>query len=565
MKLWLSKANERSSRHLILDVSYKEDWGVHYALKAFLLGGANPIRKPKRDKVQYHLPKEYLNKLLLMFPQAEYSSGLDSTYLKSEQITYAPEDIPELDLPGFHAERLLPNHDLFPFQKVSIAQLIEREIPLTDSMGLGKTVQALAVICNLQKFPVLVSCPNSAKWVWESHISKYTDLSYQIVDGTASQRREQIEADVDILVINFEALRLHPELSSWVWPVHIIDEFHRIKNPSAQATRAAKEIEADRVIPMSGTPIINRPEEAWVILNKLWPQKFPSYYLFCKNLVITSPGLKRWKVGYQPERMQKLQRFIHKNSIRRRKEQVMDELPEEIFLEREVELYPEQKALYKEILKEGKLRLANGEMKKVTDYRTVYMRLRQACFSPELYGGTARSAKMDEIKLLVRDLVDANEKAIIFSQWKRATQIIKRELAEYNPAYVDSTVRGRDRKEQEIKFNEDPTCHVYIGTIGANREAISLSAATYVIFADEDWSPQYNDQAKGRSAAGGLRGLGKDKVTIIRVYARGTVDRKVSELLRTKLNLFNAVVERDSGRRERAGVLTDLRALLEEA
>lgn len=565
MKISFSKPNSQTGkRHLIVDMTHAEDRNVYEIVRKYILDGKRPIRQVQRTKVRYRFPKKFLDTLQVTFPFAEFSEGIETKVMKSEKIVYAPEDIPELVLPGFHAEKLEPDHDLFPFQKVSIADLMQREVPLTDGMGLGKTLQGLAVQCGLELAPTLIICPNSAKWVWEYHIEEYTELTHVLIDGNAQQRRAQIEKQAHTYIINFEALRLHPELADYQWAFCIVDEFHRMKNPTAKVTQAFQQLSYDRLLPMSGTPIINRPEESWVILNSIWPDRYPSYYTFCHNLLLRA-GQRGITVGYHPKRMRNLRSFIQKNSIRRRKEQVIDELPQEINLVREFELYPEQRKLYKEILKEGKLRMASGEIKQIRDFRSLHLRLRQACFSPELYGGPPKSRKVEEIKDLARELVDNNEKAIIFSQWRRATNILRRELAEYNPAYVDSTVKGRDRKEQERKFNHDPACQLYIGTIGANREAISLGAGTYVIFADEDWSPLYNDQAQSRSASGGLRGMGKEKVTIVRLYARDTVEREVAELLRQKLAIFNMLIERDGGKRVERSLLADLANLFEKA
>jgi len=99
------------------------------------------------------------------------------------------------------------------------------------------------------------------------------------------------------------------------------------------------------------------------------------------------------------------------------------------------------------------------------------------------------------------------------------------------------------------KFNEDEECHVYIGTIRANQEAITLNAATYVIFTDKDWSPLVNDQAIARSAAGGLRGVGREgeHVNVIELLARDTIDERIEVVLAGKRQVFNAMVEADGG------------------
>jgi SNF2 family DNA or RNA helicase len=193
--------------------------------------------------------------------------------------------------------------------------------------------------------------------------------------------------------------------------------------------------------------------------------------------------------------------------------------------------------------------------------------LKQACFSPELYGGSPKSSKVEELKQIVEELVASGEKAIIFSQWSKACEIMKRELADYNPAYVTGKIRTKLRHEEQRRFNEDPDCHLYIGTIDANREAINLGIATYVIFTDEGWTPAGNDQAIGRSAAGGLRGASVKKgvkVTVIVMQAEDTYEQNVEALLKKKRAIFDRTVERDGGkiRKIEKVTLNDLRKAL---
>lgn len=561
MKLSFSKPQPGVRQHLILDMEHKEDKDAYTVIKRHILGkDVRADRRVTRTGVRYRFHRKYAEMILLTFPFVHMSHAVERRLMRAEAIEYDPADVPELDIPGFYA-------DLYDFQKVSVGQMLEEvntsDVMLNDTMGLGKTLQACAVLRKIEATPTLIIAPKNAISVWgPRHLGVYTDLTYAIPEGTADQRRKIIEEEVHALIINFEKLRIHPELAEYQWPLVIIDEFHRLKNPQAQVTKCFQQLSADRFLPISGTPILNRPEESWVILNRLWPEKYPSYWSFCRNLVLRSRGVGGKVVGYSPKHMKELREHIDAHSIRRRKEQVLKYLPEEIVLDRMVELGPEQRKLYEEILNESSLRLESGEVKSVTDARTMVMRLRQACFSPELYGGSKKSAKVEEVKLIVEELSANGEKAIIGSQWATATRILQRELAEYNPAYIDGSVHSmKKRMEQQDKFNNDPDCRLFIGTIGANREAISLGEATYVIFTDEEWSPLANEQFKDRSASGGLRGIGKDKVTVIRLYAEDTYDKEVSEILRSKMAVFNVLYEKDGGKPVQRNLMNDLKDL----
>jgi SNF2 family DNA or RNA helicase len=314
---------------------------------------------------------------------------------------------------------------------------------------------------------------------------------------------------------------------------------------------------------MSGTPILNNPLEFWPALHRIAPTRFPSFWAFEKNMAIMSTGRFRKVVGYRPEAMLELRQFLAQHSIRRRKDQVGIEMPKVVYSTIDVDLTSEQRRLYNRIRDEFKLALANGEIKSVTTALAQITRLMQACFSPELYGGSPASAKIEELRDIVKELVGSGEKAIIFSQWKDATRILQREFAEYNPAYVDGTVKPKQRVLEEDKFNTDPTCMLYIGTIGANQEAITLGAGTYVIFTDKAWTPLANDQAAARSAAGGLRGVGVEvPVNIIELHAVDTFEERIEDLLARKKALFNATVEKDAGAAVERITLADIRSLL---
>jgi superfamily II DNA or RNA helicase len=333
---------------------------------------------------------------------------------------------------------------------------------------------------------------------------------------------------------------------------------HNCKNPAAQVTKGYLHLNAKHGVYMSGTPFLNRPEELWPTLHRIDPVAWPSQEALVAELVIKGDDGK--PMAYRPDVVARIKKFLNVYTIRRRKDQVVKDLPQEITTQVLVDLTPEQRALYDKIRDESLLLLDNGEVKSITAYLAIITRLKQACWSPELYEGSAKSAKLDKLKEDVMELIASGEKAIIFSQWKKATRILRREISEmfiemgheeWKIAYVDGDVKGSDRRAQENMFNGDDDCKLYIGTIAANQEAITLSAATYVLFTDKAWSPLANDQAKARSAGGGLRGAHLagtgQKINVIEYFARETVDQWIDELLAGKSNLFNRFVEQDGG------------------
>lgn len=543
-----------------------------------LRGKAAPVRRQVANgDWLYRFNIKYLDRLLVTFPFAELSTGLDRRLSKQAMAEFAAMEVPEVEIPEFIG-------DLYDFQKIGIGACVDGLEAdgyyfLNDEMGLGKTIQAICVALITGGDSVLVVTTNSGKRAWSKILKRlFPEVSHHIVEGTPDKRAVQIRDRKGITIINFEAIRVketkvvsmgrkrkhyvpaNPALFDHKYDLLVVDEFHKCKNHKSQQTTGFLQLQAEKFLLMSGTPILNNPLEYWPALHRVAPYEFPSYWAFEKNLTVKR-GYKI--VGYNPDAMLALREFVQGHTIRRRKDQVGVEMPKVVYSTIEVELNPEQRRLYNRIRDEFKLMLDNGEIKTIAGVLPQITRLKQACFSPELYGGSQHSAKIDELKTIVEELTKANQKAILFSQWSQATQILLREFKGYNPAYVDGSVSPKKRVLEEDRFNNDPKCQLYIGTIAANQEAITLSAATYVILTDEAWTPLANDQAIARSAAGGLRGVGTNvPVNVIRLHAVDSFEERIQDLLARKRALFNATVEKDAGAAIEKITLKDIRDLL---
>lgn len=337
---------------------------------------------------------------------------------------------------------------------------------------------------------------------------------------------------------------------------------HNCKTPGAQVTNGFFELIGEKWAFLSGTPILNRPEEIWTVLHKVYPEDYSFYEAFVNQIAIRE-GAK--VVAYKPDAMADLKKFLGEISLRRRKEQVIDDLPEVVHVSKQVTLSGEERKLYNKLRDEFLLELEDGSVTNVFHVLPQIMRLKQAAFSPELYGGSKKSSKIEELKEIVAELVESGEKAIIFSQWSTATRIIQRELEDdYEMAYVTGEIKMADRQEQIDRFNNDPNCVLYVGTIGANKEGINLGAASYVIFTDFPWTPAEADQAIARSAAGGLRGAGRgiSHVHVIELQAEDTIEERIQGMLARKRAIFDRMVERDAGKKVEKITVSDIRDLM---
>lgn len=615
MKITLSKRDDPRGRHAVFVAKKSRKWELTQQVERdVFLNRVKPVTEENGEEFLIRMNLKYLDRLVLAFPDAELSPGVYRMLHRAEEKRLAGFPVPELDIPGFTGT-------LYDFQKVAVGLLSDPDYArscgfdklepgpilnlshpggvvdfLNDEMGLGKTYVILAVIAMLQAYPALIVVPNNAKYTWAEVIEEfYPKLSVAVYD---TQEQDKAERDwilrhggrngarADITLVNTEAIRAkaiheddnpnkqitgydyaNPALFDFRYEYAVLDEHHRVKTPYAQVTNGYFQIEAEEWwCPMSGTPILNRPEEIWTVLKKTYGDMIPSFEMFQQKLGHVVNGRI---VNYKPDAMAELRTFLGGRSIRRRKDQVLKDLPEVVTIPKLVTLSAEERKLYQKIEDELILEMEDGTIANIGGALPQITRLKQACFSPELYGGTKKSSKVEELKLIVKELVESGEKAIIFSQWEKACVILQRELAEWNPAYVTGKIKARARQEEIRKFNEDDDCHIYIGTIGANREAINLGVATYVIFTDEGWTPAGNDQAIGRSAAGGLRGAAQAAgtvVTVIVMQAEDTYEQYVESLLKKKRAVFDRTIERDAGKHRKVAAATmnlgDLRKVL---
>lgn len=597
MKLGLSSVGDPRGRHLVLVMDDKEQGDAHELIKAEILHGRRAMKEYDRtDHVwRYRFALKYLDVLMLAFPQAELSPGIRKRLKKiaDRELLILPQPRYD-DIEGFFDYIEDKPAKLLRHQRINVYQVIkhlERDgwFMLNDEMGLGKTLVACMVMMIMQPWPALVVAPNNGKYAWERIIERFfrDRFDYVITDGVKEKRQQQIHEKHDLTIVNFEMGRIDadwvPADQSWhindiaypelfyrkhkgkvedrVWNLAIVDEHHKVKTESAQVTRGFMELKAQLWLPMSGTPILNRVEEIFTVLHKMDPDRFPTMYAFEQEFMYESGGV----VYYHPEKMLWLREYLRKHSIRWRADQVMDRPP--IMTNTiPIEMTDEQKQIYNKILDEMIMWLEDGTEKPIFSVFAKMIRLKQAAFSPELFGGSKVSAKITKLREdVIPQLVASGEKALIFSQWSTATRILLREFEKYDPAYVDGDLPLKKRLKEEDRFNHDHACKLYIGTYGANREAISLPAATYVITTDEEWSPMAMDQARDRSASGGLRGMHLPKgkrINVVRLHARGTVEDQIETMLGKKRGTFNAFVERDGGRAIPRVTVDDIRRIL---
>ena len=293
----------------------------------------------------------------------------------------------------------------------------------------------------------------------------------------------------------------------------------------------------DDFVVTHNTPTRNgRLEELWSPLKFGWPSHWPDWWGFLSRYTIRQGS--NWIIGYRNQ--QDVVKFLEQHGSRRLKEDVLKDLPPVVHSVLYVDLGPEQRKRYREIKEQFLLSLADGSIKNITSVLAQLTRLKQACFSPELYGGSGTSSKVAEVRSQVEEITSAGHKVVVFSQWARASRILLRELEAYNPAYVDGQVPMDQRTKEIERFQTDPETLCYIGTYGANKEGITLTAGSYVIRTDLPWVPADDDQAVAR-----LSRIGQTKtVNAIEIRAADTLEDGIADKVGFKRQMINALVDR---------------------
>lgn len=449
-----------------------------------------------------------------------------------------------------------------------------------DDMGLGKTMESLNIACYRKEKGQVQKClivcgVNATKYNWKEEIEKHTFEQCVVFDQSTSKAKVKAinkwkENDVFFGIINIESLRpkkvsqksinafisgnilleMLPcseivESLSFVDMV-IADEIHRMKNATSKQGLALQQLSVPYRIGLSGTPLTNHVEDLWNIMLWLGKVKY-NYWYFRSEYCVMGGYKEREVVGYK--NLEQLSADINSIMLRRRKEEVLN-LPDKVYINEYVELKPETMKLYEEV----KLGIVeklqrDGDVKIITlkNALTSMLRLRQITEGIEAIEGNVNymkdNPKLERIKQLLEDEIIPNgKKAIIFTCWKTTAEMYQDALSEYSPAFITGSVPSEKRQEEVNRFQNDESCKVAIGTIGAMGTGYTMTAGEYVFFVDKYWNETDNQQAEDRAYRIGVKG----NVTIISMIAKNTIDEKIEKLLKEKATLFNMIVDGSS-------------------
>jgi SNF2 family DNA or RNA helicase len=444
----------------------------------------------------------------------------------------------------------LVNAKLYPYQKEGICFAAEKgRCIIADDMGLGKTLQAIAATELLRKesgiLAALIICPTSLKYQWKSEIEKFTSQQAWVIEGGYTKRILQYKNDYFYKIVSYNtAINDIKEISASVPDLVILDEAQRIKNFKTKISRHIKELKSPYSFVLTGTPLENKLEELYSIVQFTNPYTLGPFYRFIHEHRVTDEKGK--VIGYQD--LNKIGKILSDTMIRRRKKDVLLQLPERM----DKVLFVTMTEFQSEIHEEYRQHVAKLIIKW---HRQVFLNekdrqnlmiflnmMRMVCDSTYILDQTTRhDTKIDELlNILDKVFTEGNEKVVIFSQWERMTRIVGQELDARNVKfqYLHGGIPGADRGKLFENFNNDPDCRVFLST-DAGGVGLNLQAASLLINLDIPWNPAVLEQRIGRIYRIGQ----KRNVSIINMVSTGTIEHKMLGVLSFKKGLSEGILD----------------------
>jgi len=448
---------------------------------------------------------------------------------------------PTLDLRGFKGE-------LYLFQVEGVKFALEKnKVLIADEMGLGKTVQALAYLQVRKDLrPAVIVCPASLKINWLRKCEEFLEDCPEN-QAVALSGKTPEETQGSIFIINYDILK---EWQPVLKPKAVIgDEAHYIKNTRSNRSKAFKKLckNAESVILLTGTPVLNRPIELYPLLNLLAPHEFGNYIEFGKRYcagyrkkIITRGGIPRYVWNFDGiSNLDELnQRLKNTVMIRRLKKDVLKDLPPKQYAVVPIEI--SNKDAYIKAENTFISWLAEQVRKGVYDGKRLSAALKaEALVKINYLKQIAAYGKLNTAIDWIKDFLESGEKLVVFAHHR---DIILR-IAKQFPGCAVVAGDTKDRMSEVDRFQNDPNCRLFIGSIQAAGVGLTLTAASNVAFIEYPWRPADFDQAVDRLHRIGQKSSVTAWCLIANVDGIKTIDEKIISILQKKRRTINAIVD----------------------
>jgi len=426
---------------------------------------------------------------------------------------------------------------------------------VADEMGLGKTIQTLAMI-EVVPGPHLVVCPSSLVWNWTREAARFLP-ALRVLAISGPNRGDSFARipDFDLIITSYPLLQRDlANYRSRKFSTVILDEAQHIKNPDSLNAKAAGALKADTRFILTGTPLENSVRDLWSLFDFLLPGYLGTRGDFRDRY--EKPLLD----GERGALWDRLVRRVRPWILRRKKTDVLTDLPEKMEQIVEVDLTPAQKATYTQLQIAARtqldaLRESGGQAR--MQVLTALLRLRQACCDLRLLGleSPEPSAKIEVLLELLGESVDGGHRVLVFSQFTSMLDLIEPALDGAGISWSRLDGSTRDRAGVVERFQSDPAISVFLISLKAGGVGLNLTAADTVIHFDPWWNPAAEAQATDRAHRIGQ----KNVVTSIKLVARDTVENRVLAFQERKTALLSGILDTDEiGARLNAEDLAEL-------
>ena len=403
---------------------------------------------------------------------------------------------------------------------------------LADDMGLGKTLQAIAFLSSQlqENSRVLILAPSGLIYNWADEFQKFApNLDVVVVHGLKPYRETILAEKHQIYVTSYAIFRQDSEIyQDLSFDFLFLDEAQVMKNAQTKIAKTLRKFVVPSVFALSGTPIENNIGELWSIFQ------------------IVLPGLLPAKKDFMKLPAERVAQFIKPFVMRRKKEEVLTELPDLIEVVYKNELEDQQKAIYLAQLQQMQERIEHVTVAEFQRNRveilTGLMRLRQICDTPALFMEDYKgdSGKLDSLRDLLSQIAEGNHRVLIFSQFRGMLDRIEEELPQLGLTSfkITGSTPSQDRQEMTKAFNQGER-DVFLISLKAGGVGLNLTGADTVILVDLWWNPAVESQAIGRAHRMGQ----EQAVEVYRLVTRGTIEEKIQELQEQKRNLVSEVLD----------------------
>ena len=441
-------------------------------------------------------------------------------------------------LASLNSFRLIPGiqYPLYQFQLEDVLKMeqMEGRVLIASEMGLGKTIQSLAWLqLHPEKRPAIIVVPASLKLNWEKEAKLWMSPEPNIQILFGKKMPESIIGD--IIIINYDILPTWLEQLQRIKPqVLVLDEIHYVKNNKTHRTKAVKALGKDipHILGLSGTPIVNRPVEAYNAIKLIDPTAIPSFWEYTQKYCDAKHNSFGWNFNGASNTEELHRRLTGSVMIRRKKVEVLAELPDKTFSVVPIEI--DNRKEYQK----AESNFINWVRENQGDEKAQRASNAEALARIEGLKQLTVKGKLNQVIDWITDFLEVGGKLVVFATHKLTIDVLMETFGD-QAVKIDGSVSTQARQDVVDKFQNDPSCRLFVGNVKAAGVGITLTASSSVAFVELPWTPGELSQASDRVHRIGQ----KNAVNIYYLLARGSIEETISEMLDRKRKVLDSILD----------------------